>query len=247
MKASSFATLLYLLCILTVALANAQSAPDKDHWRPKFNSPGVDLRATQTGQRQLQGHTAVSYNLFASGFPKDQAFDLWMWQVGSDPRPAANALLNSEGKLVSQLADRARRIDEDPINLVLLGGKGEPKRFALISTDGRYQAFVTVIPFPLEIQDGPCRLSAELGAPDYAAVRFTATGFPPKEPLTVEMHSEGERGTQQQVANEQGEYAALIFPFVKGKQSGTVRFKISSAKCSIELAVPWGKGSYRLQ
>jgi hypothetical protein len=66
----------------------------------------------------------------------------------------------------------------DPIDLVLSPGKGERKRFALVSEDGAHlKGFVQVVPFPNATTDHGCRLESIIGTPNGAITYLQETGF----------------------------------------------------------------------
>ena len=48
---------------------------------------------------------------------------------------------------------------DDPINIKANAVLGEPKRFAVVSRDGRVAGFAEAVPFPIEATDKNCKLS----------------------------------------------------------------------------------------
>jgi hypothetical protein len=115
--------LVFTVAAQLVAPCFAQNAPSRDQWGEKFNSPGAKLSYKEIGRTKNQGRTVITYNLFASGLPKDQHCVLWILNVGSDPQPVADAYLNSDGKVVNVLADPAHHVAEDPINAKVFGAR----------------------------------------------------------------------------------------------------------------------------
>src|SRR5581483_8212524 len=105
-----------LFALLSVRPSNAQTVPGRDRWGEKFNSAGAKLTYKEVARTKLQGRTIITYNLFASGLPKDKNYVLCILNVGSEPRAGADAYLNADGKVVSVLADPAHHVAEDPIN-----------------------------------------------------------------------------------------------------------------------------------
>jgi hypothetical protein len=241
-----------MFLVLTIATQLAatclgQTVPNRDQWGEKFNSVGAKLSYSEIGRVKIQGRTVITYNLFASGLPKDQHYVLCVLNVGSDPQSVTDAYLNGDGKVVNVLANPARHVAEDPINAKVFGGKGEPIQFALISDDDHLRAFAQIIPFPMEETEGPCHLSAIETGPYYFGLLIRLTGFQPDEELTIEQRSENEGGQSKVKADAQGMYNAGIFPFVKGKRSGKARFAVSGKSCKIGIEFPWGDGSYQYQ
>jgi hypothetical protein len=242
-----------IFAVLTLVLqfsaepSSAQTVPSRDQWGEKFNSPGAKLSYKEIGRARIQGRTVITYNLFASGLPKDQHYVLCVLNVGSDPGAVADAYLNGDGKVVNVLADAAHHVAEDPINAKAFGGKGEPIQFALISDDDKSRAFTQIVPFPWEETAGPCHLSLIETGPYYFGVLIRLTGFQPDEELSTEQQSENEGGQSKAKADAQGTYNAALLPFVKGKRSGKARFVVSGKSCKIGIEFPWGEGSYKYQ
>jgi hypothetical protein len=119
----------WIFVVLTFAVqfsaepSSAQPVPTRDQWGEKFNSPRAKLAYKEIGRATIQGRTVITYNLFASGLPKDQHYVLCILNVGSDPRAVTDAYLNADGKVVNVLANSAHHIAEDPINAKVFGGK----------------------------------------------------------------------------------------------------------------------------
>jgi hypothetical protein len=231
--------------LMSVAVWSAQTTPAKDQWGS--NSPGAKLEFKELDRVFVSDRTIVTYNLFASGLPQGEHGVLLMLRVGGQPLPVADAYTNSEGKIVSVLADPKRHVNEDPINIKVFGGKGEPFKFGYVLDDDRLRAFGQVIPFPMEAISGPCRLTAIQLGPYYSSVLIGVTGLQPHEELAIENHSGSEGGQTSAMSGEQGNYSAALFPFVKGKDSGKARFDLMSKSCKIGIEFPWGNGSYKYQ
>ena len=130
-------TLWHILALSALSLnCAAQGVPSSQEWGEKFNTANSKLVLIETGRSVSNGRSVVTYDLFASGLPRDAQYTLWTRLIGSEPQAAADALLNDKGKAVSLLADPEQHIAEDPINLKVFAGKGEPRQVALISKDG---------------------------------------------------------------------------------------------------------------
>jgi len=238
--------LMLLLCA-SASFACLGQTKDKIDWSEKFNSPGATLVLKESDRISVNGQTVITYSLIASGLPKDLQYTLWTRQVGSGAQAIADAFINKDGLVINILADPAHGIAEDPINLKVSAGRGEPKNFAVISSDGHYRVFVEVIPFPVENSAGPCKLSATMRSPNYFVVQIVASGLQPKEEFQVESQSGNERGQSKATAADDGSYRTVVLPFVKGQSSGKLRFDMKAKSCSVGLEVPWGQGSYVVQ
>jgi hypothetical protein len=235
-----------LVCCVLCATCFPQ-AESKMDWGEKFNSNGATLVVKEGGRSRVNGKTVITYNLFVSGLPRDAEYTLWMKLVGSNPQAVANAFINKDGLIVNVLSDPAHNIAEDPINLKVVAGRGEPKQFAVIANDGRQRVFGQVVPFPIERASGPCNISATMMGPNYNGVSVVVTGLQPNEEFQTTQQSGSEGGTSKAAAVADGSYKTLIFPFVKGQPSGTLRFKVSAKVCAVDIEVPWGQSSYAIQ
>jgi hypothetical protein len=81
MKTLAALLLCYFLCI-----ACFSQTEGKMDWGEKFNSNGATLVVKERGRSRLNGQTVITYNLFASGLPRDVEYTLWMKPVGSNPQ-----------------------------------------------------------------------------------------------------------------------------------------------------------------
>jgi hypothetical protein len=189
----------------------------------------------------------VTYHAFATGLPKDVEYTLWTKLVGSAPQSPLDAYINKDGLVVNVLADAAHNVVEDPIDLQVFAGRGEPKEVALISDDSRYKAFARVIPFPIEDSVGPCKLSATMSAPNYLGVTIVVTGLQPEEEIEVQHRSGDEVGVEKRTAGKTGAFVAGFFPSVKGQVSGHLRVLVKAKECAVRVEVPWGQDSYAIQ
>ena len=228
-----------------LSLACLGQTKDSVEWGEKFNSDGATLVVKEAGRNRANGQTVITYNLFVSGLPKDVEYTLWARPVGSDPQAVADAFINKDGLVVSVLSDAAHNVAEDPINLKVVAGHGEPKQFAVIA--GRYRVFGQVVPFPIAKTSGPCSISATMMGQNYSTVSVTVTGLQSKEEFQIVQRSGSEGAQTKATAAEDGTYRTLVFPFVKGQSSGKLKFSVTAKACAVSLEVPWGQGSYAIQ
>jgi hypothetical protein len=220
---------------------------DKIEWGEKFNSDGARLVLKEMGRTRMNNQTVVTYNAYASGLPKDVDYTLWSRLLGSEPRGVADAYINKDGLVVNVLADPARNIAEDPINLKVFAGRGEPKLFGLIANDGHVRAYGEVVPFPIENKSGQCSISATMKMQNYFMVSIVVTGLQPREEFQIDEQSGNEGAQTKATAESDGSYRVTLMPFVKGQSSGKLRFNVNGKSCRVGLEAPWGQGSYVIQ
>jgi hypothetical protein len=98
--------------------------------------------------------------------------------------------------------------------------KGQPFDVALVSTDETIKAYAKVIPFPIEAEEGRCRLWVELASPKADGFLIQGEGFEPDEEVTTTSRSNGEvlEGTHKVPPD--GKLFAVVLPVVIGKQEG---------------------------
>ncbi len=236
----------FFLCCTSTAVCWGQMK-DQMEWGEKFNSSGATLVLKEAGRNRASGQTIITYNLFVSGLPKDEEYSLWIRLVGSNPQAVADAFINKDGLVVSVLSDPAHNVAEDPINLKVLAGRGEPKQFALIANDGRYRVFGQVVPFPIEKRTGACSISATMMGQNYSVVSVVVSGLQSNEEIQIAQRSGSEGAQTKATAAEDGTYRALVVPLVKGQSSGKLKFTVIAKACSVDVEVPWGQGSYVIQ
>jgi hypothetical protein len=84
-------------------------------------------------------------------------------------------------------------------------------------------------------------------APRYYAVAIHGSGFQPGEQVVIDTQSEDEKGQGNNKADDHGTFVALLFPFVKGKNSGSTKFTATGLTCKVTVGFSWGEGSYQYQ
>jgi hypothetical protein len=230
-------------CVLSLPCWGQTNA----EWGEKYDSPGATMVVKELGRVRTNGQTVVTYHLFVSGLPKDLNYVLWWKLPGTNPQTVADAFINKDGLIVNVLADPAHNIAEDPIDLKVVGGRGELKQFGLVSDDAKYRVFGQVVPFPIATTSGPCSISATMMGPGYSMVYIVVTGLPPKEEIQIHQRSGNEGGESKVTTAADGSYKVTVLPFVKGQASGKLTFAITAKVCSVGIEVPWGQGSYVIQ
>ncbi len=146
-----------LLGSLAVPLAAQQF--DEKMWGK--SSPGVQLATHESPREHNASGTVLLYNLLGKGFPADKTYDLWFWRLGKEPEKAiAGVSFDKRGLLVCSGKPGlcAGQGVDDPINIKTTAVLGEPRRFAVVSTDARVAGFAEAVPFPIEASDKSCKL-----------------------------------------------------------------------------------------
>ena len=219
------------------------------HFGKDMNSPGVELSLKETNRSRSGDRTLVTYSLFSVGLSSDTTYTLIQVQLdGTMAKVMEGVTLNSKGEAICAGREGTCRgeASNDPIDLVVYAGKGEPKRFGLISDDEEHvKGFVAVVPFPNAKSEKGCRLESIIGSPNGELTFIQGTGFEPNEELTIDGESYGEKHHDKGTAQADGTYFLTLMPYVTGKKSGKTTIDVKSKNCNPKLTFEWG--TYHLE
>jgi hypothetical protein len=227
------------------ALARAQQSAlrlGKIQWRwgPKMNSTGVSGTLKETSRKSTGKETVVFYRIMTSGLPKDKIYQLFLTSFDLQPKPIMQGIaLDESGQAVGK--------PNDPINLGLIAGKGEPKRFSLISNDGQAKAFFYVTPFPVRGTDQGCSIEELLLLQHAEGVLIEGSGFEPNSAVHMRAFSETELHEADLKADSSGDVSTVLLPYVKGKIDGMGKVTFATPACSPSLTYQWGSHSFQNQ
>lgn len=248
MKLPKAAYLLLLLGFFAAGLPAAAQQFNEEAWGQ--NSPGVELKATETAREHTASGTQLTYILTGKGFPADQDYSFWGWIPGKSPQKAVNGVtFDSKGVLICNPKLPYCQTDrpDAPIQVKTTAVLGEPKRFAVVSDNGHVAGFAEVVPFPIEATDKKCKLEVIRQTALAEKVLLRATGFVPYEMLNVSANLGGEDTTHSPTTSADGSWEAIVGTQVPGKQAGKASVKVSGQQCSVALTFNWGEGSAKVQ
>ena len=214
------------------------------------NTPGVEL-ATHEGPRQrTSSGTLLIYNILGRGFPADKTYDLWFWRLDKKPEKAIQGvsfdkrgLLVCSGKPGSCNGGAA----DDPVNIKAAASLGEPKRFGVVSSDGKVAGFIEAVPFPIEAKNKSCKLSVVRQSQLAENVILLGSGFTPHETLIVQKQPAGNAAIASPTAAADGTWQEIVEAKVPGQTSGTATVNVSGKSCSVSVSFKWGEGSNQHQ
>lgn len=209
-------------------------------WGPRMNGPGVSVTLKETSRKSAGKETVVFYRIMTSGLPKDKIYELLLTSFDLQPKPITQGLILDES---GQVLDGPN----DPLDLGLIAGKGEPKRFSLVSEDGQAKAFFYVTPFPVRGADQGCSIEELLLTQNAEAVLIEGSGFTPGSAVHMKAFSETELHEADLKADTSGDVSTVLLPFVKGKTDGTGKVTFATPACSPSVTYQWGLHSFQNQ
>ena len=243
---SSILLLTFAACLFAAPL----SAQDFDESKWGTNSPGVELRAIEGPRSHDDGGTVLTYNLAGKGFPPDLKYSLWGWIPGHKPQKAITGVsFDKRGVVVcsGKPGSCTGQGSDDPVNIKTTAVLGEPKRFAVVSDDGRVAGFAEAVPFPIQATDKGCKLSVIRQTPLAEMVLVRATGFVPYEMLNVSGRVGGLDAAHSPTVSPDGMWEAMIGTKAAGQNAGSATIKVAGQRCTVSVTFNWGEGSAKEQ
>jgi hypothetical protein len=215
----------------------------------KMNSPGVELSLREMTRSRAADRTLVRYRLHGTGLPSNITFALMQMEIdGTITQVMDGVTLDASGRAICAGREGTCQGNgpNDPIDLVVYAGKGEPKRFGLVSDDEAHvKGFVGVVPFPNVTTNKGCKLESIIGTPNGELTFVQGGGFEPNAELTIDSQSYDEKHHDTAKAEADGSYFAVILPYVSGKKSGKSVWEVKSKSCNPKLTFSWG--TYHLE
>jgi hypothetical protein len=208
-------------------------------WDGRLNSPDAELRGIVAVREEVgKGVYVLKYEFQAKGLPTELDYELLMLPTmaasSKDFRSTGDVHIDkNDGRVIDGPNDPRSIILPDP-------APGEPYRFALISKDGKYKAYLSLVPNPIEARDGSCTVSVVRLMPHFELAFLRATGFPPQTEIAVHGNSEGEIHDFKVKTNESGYLDAGVLPFKLAKSKGKMEMRFTAATCAPKVSFKWG-------
>jgi hypothetical protein len=205
-----------------------------------MNTLGAELQVVELARTATSQGSVVGYELYAKNLPHDRQYLL------STERIDQQSVKKDKLKTLAQ-SGKVMDGPDDPVDLLLMAAKGEPYRFRLSSKDGKYQAFASVVPFPIIGVDKSCSVEAILLMPDAEGVLVLAKGFKASIGVQVSIDSAGDEKGGNVRTNEAGKLSLVLMPYKKDTSQGVTTVALSSTDCHPSLKFTWGKGTYHVE
>jgi hypothetical protein len=207
-------------------------------WGPKLNTPGAELMVKPVTGSPVSG-AMVMYGVYAKGLPTDLTYQLVMLPINGAGPEGAQVM---GGDLTIATVDGALLDGPSDPRTILAGGysSGEPMRLALLSKDGQYKAYLSVVPDPIEGHDHSCRISVIRLLAHFELAAVQGAGFPPNSDVQLHGNSSGEVHEGPVKTDENGNFETGLMPFVKGKKSEKMDVKLTAPNCKPSASFRWG-------
>jgi hypothetical protein len=206
--------------------------------------PGMSIEAKEVSRQGTPGkNPVVRYHVFLKGVPPNTLFKALNWppsaekpSVGIDGISVGkDGVLTCAGRTSEQCGDPKK--PDDPIEFTVMPMRGEPSRFAFVSSDIRIGT--VIVADPIEAKDKACTLSLVRLTKAFDLAFMSGTGYAPNADVHYTVSSET---TNQHVikADSNGTIRVALIPYPGKKKEGTARVKINEPACSPEASWEWG-------
>jgi hypothetical protein len=230
------------LLLLWVASANARHG--SGFLEPRRATPGIKLELVELPPSRPSG--TKKYFLRVEGAPRGVTFGVWTKDFGQQFAETFGGFqMDESGALVSTSDAGERNRLED----IVLGPGPYPSgavwMVALASDDHQITAFAKVIPHPIVVKDGTCKLSLELIS--LHGNRFVAfgEGFEASEDVQIELRA-GDRVTRKtQRASADGELPLDVVSHGGIDADQRASYKLKGRSCSAEARYEWGEAALK--
>jgi hypothetical protein len=211
----------------------------------KSSTAGAKAEAQLIKKDQDNGKAVMQYRLKVTGAPKNKLYSLIAWPI-TVPTPItlmeglAIAADGTVGCPPDSTKSCGQRMKGAELKLTYSPGLGEIFRHALISEDRQSRVFFSLVPAPMIETDKSCSLEVVELNPGFGLAVVRGKGFQPGESLLFHTQSYQEVHDSQPTVNPQGEFWAMLSPWVKGRTTGTTEVSVKGKSCAPRLSFEWG-------
>lgn len=219
----------------------AQATIDWD----KSTTPGAKVEVLLMKKDQVNDKPVMQYHLKVSGAPTNKFYTLMAWPITA-PVPATmlEGLVIAKDGTVGCPPDSTKSCAEGmkghELKLTYSPGIGEIFRHALISEDHASRIFFSIVPAPMIERDKACSLEVVRLTSRFELALIRGKGFTPGEQVAFHTASYQDVHDSKPKINPQGEFFAVLSPYVQGRTMGTTQVNAKGSSCSLTLSFEWG-------
>lgn len=231
--------LLSLICFLPLVAAPEKLADELDFSRLNTlheSSPHLTLTYDKVTTYRDQDLPVPAYRLKVSGSEEGRTYVLLTCHLDKSVTREELCSINGDGYLMTP------DDTEEPL-LLMMGGfaPGEPVDHYVIGRNRQECAAAHLVPRPIQsLSDAGYALSIELTGDSNRRFCIRASGFDPKESVTLASLVDGEEKTQLTTASKKGEVAVLMLPGSEAEEGGETNLVIKASQGIVSATFPWG-------
>lgn len=219
----------------------AQATIDWD----KSTTPGAKVEVLLLKKDQSNGKAVMQYHVKVSGAPTNKLYTLMAWPI-TEPVPVVmlEGLAIAKDGTVGCPPDSSKSCAQGmkgrELKLTYTPGIGEIYRHALMSEDHTSRIFFSIVPAPMIEHDKTCSLEVVRLSPRFELAVIRGKGFTPGEMLNFHTSSYQDAHDSQPKVDPQGDFFAVLTPYVQGRTLGTTQVTVKGKSCAPALAFEWG-------
>jgi len=191
------------------------------------------------------GLPMVQYHLKITGAPHTKLYSLIAWPI-TLAQPAtimeglAIAADGTVGCPPNSTRSCAQHFKGAELRLSYTPGIGEIYRHALVSEDHQTRVFFSIVPAPMIEKDKSCSMEVVRLSPRFELALIRGRGFTAGEQLAFHTQSYQDVHDSQALVDANGDFWAVLTPFVKGRTMGTTEVTARGKRCAPTLSFEWG-------
>jgi hypothetical protein len=219
----------------------AQATIDWD----KSTTPGAKVEVLLLKKDQSNGKAVMQYHVKVSGAPTNKLYTLMAWPI-TEPVPVAmlEGLAIAKDGTVGCPPDSTKSCAQGmkgrELKLTYTPDIGEIYRHALVSEDHTSRLFFSIVPAPMIEHDKTCSLEVIRLSSRFELAVIRGKGFTPGEVLNFHTSSYQDAHDSQPKVDPQGDFFAVLTPYVQGRTMGTTQVTVKGKSCAPALAFEWG-------
>ena len=222
----------------------AKTAEATIDWDKK-TMPGAKVDVLLIKKDQVDGKPVMQYHVKVNGAPKNKFYTLMTWPITlAAPVKMVEGLVIAADGTVGCPPDStkscAQHMKGAELKLTYTPGIGEIYRHALVSEDRASAVFFSIVPAPMIEHDKTCSLEVVRLTPKFELAVIRGKGFVPGDQLSFHTLSYQEAHDSQPTVNAQGEFWAVLSPYIKGRTMGTTQVTVKGKSCAPALSFEWG-------
>jgi hypothetical protein len=191
------------------------------------------------------GKPLVQYHLKVTGAPHNKLYSLIAWPITrAEPATMMEGLAIATDGTVgcppNSTLSCSKYFKGAELRLNYTPGIGEIFRHALVSQDHQNRIFFSIVPAPMIEKDKACSMEVIRLSPRFELAVIRGKGFAAGEQIAFHTQSYQDVHDSQPKADANGEFWAVITPFVKGRTLGTTEVSARGGSCAPVLSFEWG-------